>query len=242
MSKIRIFIALILLLVISEYSQGSSIETVELDLPSDYAILRGFIDMPAVKGITSKLEKLAKQNRNSSIFLVIDSFGGEVEAGFSLIDAVNQLKSKYTVKVKCLADQRAASMAFQLYLHCDERFAFNYTYLMWHPMRLNFQAAPNIYEIIAAVKSAEPIVNRMVRELLAKLDIDPAIVEEHYFNETYHFGRDLNKLSPGFFTIVKSVNGYEDMRLRPADRIKIQKSKSKQVNFQYPQREGESNE
>lgn len=72
-----------------------------------------------------------------SVDVFIDSPGGLVDAGNMLISVIERLKSEGT-QVHCYA-KTAYSMAFQVFLHCSERFLYEDSTVMFHYAALAFE-------------------------------------------------------------------------------------------------------
>lgn len=69
------------------------------------------------------------------IHIVINSPGGMVVVGFQITQAMDVARERGS-KVVCTVGVLAASMAFQLLPHCDERYAMKKSLLLFHPARV----------------------------------------------------------------------------------------------------------
>lgn len=92
--------------------------------------------------------------------IVIDSRGGEVNAGQGMIEMIEAEKS-LGIKVYCFVTSRAMSMAFNILTHCNVRLASNKARLLFHKI-----AYASLDE-----NSGRLTPNRL-RELAAQLDSD----------------------------------------------------------------------
>ena len=168
-----------------------------------------------VKGVISgmdlieKADKIMKLGEKSKepIYLVINSPGGAVLPGIQFISSMNVLQ-KRGIKFKCFVPMLAASMAFQIFAECDERYTFKNALHLWHPIRIsgNFQALTpqTLMEIYKDLKAWEDV---LVKSLKKKLNIDDDVFEYHYVKETLHLGSNLKEIAPDFLTIVTDVKG-----------------------------------
>lgn len=149
------------------------------------------------------------------IQLVINSPGGSVTTGMIFLSFMDAAKANGT-KITCFVPGIAASMAFQILLHCDERHTLNGSFLLWHRARVNmgggFMSPPT------------PITAPMARQLANELqDLDNALFAEvnkylgteisyselsrHFEAETLHMGVVLHQMAPKFITTHSFIKG-----------------------------------
>jgi hypothetical protein len=102
----------------------------------------------------------------------------------------------------------AASMAFQIFAECDERYTFANAVHLWHPIRISgmFEALTpqTLLDIYHDLRAWEI---ELVDSLKKKLDIDDKIFQYHYEKETLHLGSSLKDIAPDFLTLVDDVKG-----------------------------------
>ena len=84
------------------------------------------INSNSINGIIEKINN----SKTNSITFYINSNGGEVLSGFELITQMEILKTM-DITFDCYAI-KAASMAFDIFQHCNNRFVMPNTYLMQH--------------------------------------------------------------------------------------------------------------
>ena len=141
-------------------------------------------------------DKLAADN--DTIEMVISSPGGEVIAGSLIIDRMEQLKLS-GIKFRCVVRDVAASMAFQILLHCDERYATPHSFLLWHPVRIFMRdvvTASIAQTLTTQLAEADEVA---LHDLRANLPMSDSELVWHFQNETLHQGINLMGLAPGFF-------------------------------------------
>lgn len=157
-----------------------------------------------VKAHISEIEEMAEKNLKP-IYIYLDSPGGSVTAGLFFIHAMEKLQSR-GIKFVCVVDELAASMAFQYLAHCDRRYAHQHSAMLWHPVRVNVMMA-SITPLVARnlFLDLTYIENTMLPVLLTTLKIEKKVFLRHYHAETLHYGHQLNKLAPGFLTVIKGV-------------------------------------
>ena len=140
------------------------------------------------------------------IYLVINSPGGSVVAGLQVITTMRIAQSR-GVTIKCIVPMMAASMAFQIFAECDERYAFDNSLLLWHPIRVTVNGVLTPKRATELAKMMALYEKHMVDVLLAKLEIDPEVFYYHYYSETLHLGVGLKEIAPDFLTLIQDVEG-----------------------------------
>jgi ATP-dependent Clp protease protease subunit len=162
--------------------------------------IEGAVQAPGILIKANQLYTLAEESKEP-ITIIINSPGGAVFAGLQFINAMELVK-KRGVLLNCYVPGMAASMAFQILAHCDNRYALPYSLLLWHPVRiaglmlLTPKRAENITE---SLKEIERI---MLPKLLQELKISEKEFEFHYLKETMWTAIGLKRISPEFVTVV----------------------------------------
>lgn len=108
----------------SRYVVPKGKRTLYVTGPMDGSVLR-----------TAYLVERLSAASTDDINIVINSPGGMVFAGWQLTQAMDVARER-GAKVVCSVGVLAASMAFQLLPHCDERYAMKNTLLLFHPSRV----------------------------------------------------------------------------------------------------------
>lgn len=156
----------------------------------------------------NKILKMTKSSK-SPIYVVINSGGGSVAAGVQVISTI-RIAKKRGVEVHCVVPMIAASMAFQIFAECSHRYAFAYSLLLWHPIRIHIQnMALTPRDARRLAKDMEMWETDLVKVLLDKLQMPAGEFYYHYYNETLHMGVSLNKMAPGFMTLVEDIVGVD---------------------------------
>lgn len=148
-----------------------------------------------------------EKDKSRPIDMVFDSPGGELLSGYLLVDRMNAARAR-GVTIRCFVRGLAASMAFQMLLHCDERYATPHALLLWHPVRI-FWMGPLTAADAKLVAKHLSSANRTVLDDLRKHL--PGVSEKdllwHYHQESLHQAVALARLAPNFFTYVGSDIG-----------------------------------
>lgn len=174
-------------------------EVVEL-APERTILLAGVISGKMFGPTMSTLNKLA-EDKEKPIDIIISSPGGSVIVGSILIDRMEQLKSEGIV-FRCIVRDIAASMAFQLLLHCSERYSAPGAFLLWHPVRV-FNDGPITADIAEGLASDLRRTDEVVlHDLRAFLPMEEEEMIYHFKAETLHQAFNLQKSAKGFFNQV----------------------------------------
>lgn len=160
---------------------------------------------PSILDYANRVFELAAES-SDPIYVVINSPGGSVFAGLQFISALDQVRSQ-GVEVRCVVPGMAASMAFQILIHCDKRYALRYSLLLWHPVRvagfmvITPDTALALYTDMAAIEAL------MVPELITALGMPESEFYYHYRQETMWTAASLALAAPKFLEIVDNVQG-----------------------------------
>lgn len=198
--------SILLLLCLSTLAKG---ETFTLEDPARLVELLDVVDGSYLKEI-QKINALSEEN-DDDITLLINSPGGMVEVGTSVIDAMTLAKSR-GVHFKCITGLMSASMAFIILAHCDERYALPNTKLLFHPV----SAQPGRIRIQEFGVIAEQIIveeNEIMRFIQTKMGMDKEKFQKFYFAEVMWAAWNLHNytIDSGFLKIVTDVKGIKNI-------------------------------
>jgi len=191
-------------------SSGAKAKTFKAD-PDRTIYITGKIDL-GILGVASKLVKLSSENR-LPIYMVINSPGGGVLAGLQVISAM-KVANRRGVTIKCFVPVLAASMAFQIFANCNERYVLSQSLLLWHPMKISVLGSMDSDELLYQGASMRAMETGMNQKLIEVLQISPALFYYHYRHETMWTAAVLRKVSPNFIKIIsdfKNVNNPFDL-------------------------------
>lgn len=142
------------------------------------------------------------------ISILLDSPGGEVLSGQLFINEVESLKAR-GISIRCYVPGMAASMAFQILVHCSERYTLDRSFLLWHPVRASFGGGGALTAEEAAVISRDlaKLDHLTLRELDRTLGMSPQDIRYHFRYETLHVGENLAAIAPQFIETFSSIPG-----------------------------------
>lgn len=193
-------LALIALLISSVAPAKDSISLV----PERTILIAGPISSRMYGPTIETMGKLAATGKD--IDIIISSPGGEVIVGSLIIDYMEHLKLGGT-KFRCVVRDVAASMAFQILLHCNERYATPHSFLLWHPVRVFFQG-PLTGEAASSLGIQLAVADEVaLHDLRAYVPMKDEDLLWHFYHETLHQGMTLMHSAPGFFKDVTNKVG-----------------------------------
>lgn len=128
-------LSLIAVALLSTTSYGKSI-TIDPASPATLEI-NGGIDFDMTIPLVDNIVSQAKEGH--VITLIINSPGGEVNAGMYLINGMELAKARGT-RFRCITTGLAASFAFQVFAKCDDRYALPNSFMLYHPVRITVGA------------------------------------------------------------------------------------------------------
>ncbi len=171
--------------------------------------------------LTDRLMKLSGDKSGKAIDLIISSPGGDVLTGFLFTNVMDANRQSGT-KLRCYVPTMAASMAFQFLVHCDERYALDRAFLLFHRVRVTLggglmspgvpMTAPAAREL---ARDMELLDRRILAELEDTLGMDKQQVSYHFERETFHVAADLADITNGFIKVYTVIPGLLELILDP---------------------------
>lgn len=153
---------------------------------------------------------MIKHEKPGTIDIVINSPGGSVYAGWQFVNAMRTVQAR-GYKLRCTVTTMAASMAYQILAECDERYAFRYSTLLWHPVRLSGNLTLTPKEALGITRQLSRIERLLVSDLRSKFEIEDKEFWLHYHAETLHVATQVADMSPDFVTIITDVAGINSL-------------------------------
>ncbi len=184
------------------------------------------IEGPIGQGILSQANRLISFSTTKDapkiIDIVINSPGGSVFAGWQFITAMQIVRAR-GFKIRCMVTSMAASMAFQIFSQCDERFAYKFSLLLWHPPASRLQGRPTPQRARAFSRSLRQVEKELVKQLRSRFKLKKSKFMYHYLKETLHTAQAVRELTPSFLnttTDVGGLNGLSNLRSNNKSRTK----------------------
>lgn len=159
---------------------SNSIPIINLD-ESNTIILRGEIDKESVSRTIYEINKIKKK---TEIYLILDTYGGEVVHGMELI---NELENH---KINCIV-QKAYSMGFAILQSCNKRYILPHSTVMQHQMSMGLRG--EIGKINSNLILAQQYEKYLTNLQANRLNIDPILFENKINNEWWEFGNSIIK-------------------------------------------------
>jgi ATP-dependent Clp protease protease subunit len=202
-------LSLVAAALLSTTSFGKSI-TVDPDAATTVE-LSGPIDFQMTIPLVDKIVTQAKED--VEITIIINSPGGEVNAGMYLLNAM-KLSQARGAKFRCITTGLSASMALQVFSQCDSRYALPNSFMLYHPVRISIGGgmfAPSVDITPVIAKQIADELNRLetflVSDLRSSMKVDDETFNRNYHAETLLLAREINADSPGWLTLVDDVVG-----------------------------------
>jgi ATP-dependent protease ClpP protease subunit len=153
--------------------------------------------------------KLANESKED-IFIVINSPGGSVLTGMFTLQAM-KIAHQRGITIQCLVPGLAASMAFHVLSHCDKRYVFENTLLLWHPLRVFLMGTLTPAQSVALAEDLQRNEKTLVDDLYPRVGLDFDTFMHHYNAETLFVATQLKDIAPDFVTIVQDMPGVSEL-------------------------------
>jgi hypothetical protein len=132
-----------------------------------------------------------------------------------MVNVMEDAKAK-GITIRCFVPTIAASMAFQLLLHCNERYTADRAFLLWHGVRVTLGGgfmSPG--EEMTAAKAASLARDLEANDYIIRKELSAALTPDltedqilfHFRNETLHVGSTLAEMAPHFITSYPALPG-----------------------------------
>lgn len=205
----RLTIILLIMLGCVADARGSSL----IVNPSRLVSVIGIVD-DSILLKAGELITLAEKSKEP-IYIHLNSPGGMVSPGLIFMDAMALVRER-GVQLVCVSTALAASMAFNVMIECDERYALPNTQLLFHPVRVGGQFAAD--ELAYYLDEVLAIEEYMKPQLIEMMGIDEEAFEYHYQHETFWSARRLQLYtSRGWLTVVTNIEGIPAAQLHTID-------------------------
>lgn len=188
--------------------------SVELSNKKPTLSISGVIGNGNIIPVGQEMLALSKKG-TKEIQLVINSPGGSVTTGMIFLSFMDAARANGT-KVTCFVPGIAASMAYQILLHCDERHTLNGAFLLWHRARVHLgggfmspgvaMTAPMARQLAFELQDLDDAIFAEVHKYMGK-EVSTAELSRHFEAETLHMGINLHKIAPNFITTHSFIKG-----------------------------------
>lgn len=207
--RLGLFTSVVLFVTSIRLYADSADAPIRLAAPKVHAENAMVIEGPIMGRNLSQLETaFLKKGAQDTVDLVINSPGGSVTTGLLFISIMDDARSR-GVTINCFVPQVAASMAFQILLHCDTRTVLSKSFLLWHRARVftgegTPMTAPMARDLSYSLQRLD---NLIFKEVKRYIDMPEHALRYHFEQETLHVGEQVASESGNTFTAVDSVEG-----------------------------------
>lgn len=164
----------------------------------------------SILGEAQKLEQFSLASTDP-IYLLINSPGGLVIAGSSFIDSMLVAKKRGAPLI-CITGIMAASMAFNILVHCDERYALRHAKLLFHPIRIRTSQPLTARMLLEAYRDLNRYEKYLQGGLRHMLGVSREWFSYHYRAETMWEAEQLiEETRKGWLSIVDDVKGTDKL-------------------------------
>lgn len=187
-------------------------------------VLNGIVNKGVIN-LSTKMQEIANQEYTDGtrvggaepLNVIINSPGGSTMAGSYLISTMEDIQGR-GIQIDCYVTGLAASMAYQILLHCSNRYALPSSQILWHRARIQLGGGifspPVVLTAPLALSLAQELayVDSVLEEdMLRHMPGDKDTILWHYERETIHTATQVNLISPNFLTIVKSMGNVNEL-------------------------------
>jgi len=185
---------LILSLLLPAFSTARAAE-IPKDFPEKLSIELNEVNDGATTAISSKLDEIEKSGTTKEVWLRINSYGGDVDAGQTLISRLEQS----TIPVTCVADFKAMSMAAFIFESpgCKTRLMTDRTVLMFHKASVS-GARGNEDTLQMFVNWLHRLDRSMARDAAKRMGLSVEDFEKHYDRTPWFLDVDEAKAAQAF--------------------------------------------
>jgi len=144
----------------------ASTEALTIELKKDnFVSLRETIDQDVSSRLLAKLNTI--EAKHDTLYLYINSPGGDVMAGFEIINYIKSLQDR-SKQVVCIA-HNAMSMAFAIFQYCSQRYILYTSTLMQHQMSLQLKG--KLYDLNSRMQYLNLIEQKINQDQAARLNM-----------------------------------------------------------------------
>lgn len=173
-------------------------------------VLNGVIAQGNIMSLGEEMIRRANEGQKE-VQLIINSPGGEILTGTLFLNLMADAQNK-GLKVTCAVPVVAASMAYHILLHCDERHVLSKGFLLWHRARVYVgglmgqpMTGPQAESLGKSLLDTDNGIFRDLRRLMTGISTED--LRFHFENETLHQGTAVHVLDPEFVTPHKAIKG-----------------------------------
>lgn len=164
-------------------------------------------------GILTQAQELLDlaEKSQAPIYLIINSPGGAVLPGNIFIDAMDAVKAQ-GVPIRCITTIMAASMAFNIYANCNDRYATKNALLLFHPVRTMSREPVKADDAQTTADELAKLDSEVLTYLIDRTGMNPLLLIAAFYKEKLWMARELKKhCKAGFMTIIPYVKGAKDL-------------------------------
>jgi len=161
-------------------------ESLTVELKKDnFVSLRETIDQDVSSRLLAKLNTI--ETKHDTLYLYINSPGGDVMAGFEIINYIKSLQDR-SKEVICIA-HNAMSMAFAIFQYCSQRYTLYASTLMQHQMSLQIKG--KLYDLNSRMQYFNIIEHKINQDQATRLNMTLANFTDLIQNDWWLYTEDI---------------------------------------------------
>lgn len=183
-------------------------EALTIELKKDnFVSLREAIDQDVSSRLLAKLNTI--EAKHDILYLYINSPGGDVMAGFEIINYIKSLQDR-SKQVVCIA-HNAMSMAFAIFQYCSQRYILYAATLMQHQMTL--QVKGKLYDINSRMQYLNVIEHKINQDQATRLNMSVANFTKLIQNDWWLYGEEIlqQKAADKVVSLACAFDNYEEI-------------------------------
>lgn len=191
------------------YLLGSllSTESLLIELKKDnFVSLRETIDQEVSSRLLAKLNAI--ETKHDTLYLYINSPGGDVMAGFEVINYIKSLQER-SKQIICIG-HNAMSMAFAIFQYCTQRYILYSSTLMQHQMSL--QVKGKLYDLNSRMKYLNSIEHTINQAQATRLNMTLDTFTQLIQNDWWLYADEIiqHKAADKLVSIYCSFDNYDE--------------------------------
>ena len=179
-------IKFLLALLLAIPTKAELIEPELIEFKKDnFVSLRETINQDSSSRLLSKLNVI--ENKHATIYLYINSPGGDVMAGLEIVNYIKSLQSR-TKQIICIA-HNAMSMAFVIFQYCSKRYILYSSTLMQHQMSLGVKG--KLYDINSRMSYLNSLEMKINQDQAKRLNMSLSNFTKLIQNDWWLYSEDI---------------------------------------------------
>lgn len=176
--------------------------------------LIGPVNEKSVMKFVTAYQRYLQNEDVVTIDVLINSPGGSVYHGTTVVDLMTMARAR-GVTTRCYVGGMAASMAFIILAHCDERYVLPHSKLLFHPISMFLMGNFELYSIEKYIQQTLVYERNTIKELIEITGMEEESFIENYKMGTLWHAKELAAVTDDFLTVVVDIKGFKNVFKMP---------------------------